>query len=317
MLLEMLEKDLQLSTAYLDMLARTASHRYKEYFIPKASGGLRQIFHPARELKTVQRWIHKMILCNFPVHPAAGAYRPRQGLLSHVSLHKGACFLLRMDFEDFFPSLTADDVHSHFRAHIKLLPVGWSYADTELLVKLVCRRGRLTIGAITSPALSNTLCYELDSLLDEYCKQLGVMYTRYADDMFFSTQHRDRLSGVERRVIYTVKGLKWPKHLRVNADKTRHSSKKGRMAVTGLVLTSDGQVSLGHQRKRRVRALVHQWDDLMDDKRRSLAGYLAYCMAVEPRFVDALCHKYGAQRIAEIRELSFSEGQVLEGLAED
>jgi RNA-directed DNA polymerase len=302
MLVEMIEKELQLDAGYVGMLARTASHRYKEYFVRKASGGFRQILHPAKELKTLQRWIHERILSQLPVHPSAAAYRPGQGLLDHVSRHSGAHYLLRMDFENFFPCLRDEDIRLHFRKHSQLLPAEWSNNDTEILLKFVCVGGCLTIGSVTSPSLSNTLCYDLDSLLSKYCQELGITYTRYADDLFFSTKVRNLLSTVEIQVSKTVKRLEYPKNLCINLHKTRHSSKKGRMPVTGLMLTPDGRVSVGRKRKRKVKAQVHQWDSLSKDEKRSVAGYLAYCMAVEPEFVNSLHRKYGPMRMTKIKE---------------
>jgi RNA-directed DNA polymerase len=301
MLIEMIAQELQLDPGYLTMLAMTASHRYKEYFIPKASGGRRRILHPARELKTVQRWIHGKIISQFPVHESAGAYRRGQGILAHVTRHRGERFFLRMDFEDFFPSLSAEDIRRHFWKHAGLLPSQWSDRDTEILNRFVCVKGRLTIGAVTSPSLSNTLCYELDCVLFNHCSRNGITYTRYADDLFFSTRIPNLLAQVESLVTSTLKSLEYPLDLHINKDKTRHSSKKGRVGITGLILTSDGKVSIGRKRKRRVKALIHQWDSLEPSERRSLAGYLAYCASVEPDFLDTLCRKYGNQRMEEIK----------------
>jgi RNA-directed DNA polymerase len=301
MLIPMIEKELQLDAGYLTMLAATASHRYKEFFIDKASGGKRRILHPAKELKTVQRWIHERIISHFPVHESAGAYRRGQGLLDHVTRHRGNRFFLRMDFEDFFPSLSADDIRHHFRKHAEVLPPQWSDQDTDLLNRFVCVKGQLTIGAVTSPSLSNTLCYELDCLLFNHCFRNRIVYTRYADDLFFSTSTPNLLSQVETLMFGLLKSLEYPRDLRINQDKTRHSSQKGHVGITGLTLTPDGKVSIGRKRKRRLKALIHQWDSLGTDGRRSLAGHLAYCKAVEPDFLDALYRKYGNQRLHEIR----------------
>lgn len=304
MLIEMIERELQLDAAYLRMLARTASHRYKTYTIRKASGGTRDIHHPAKELKTVQRWIHEKILEKMPLHVSAAAYRRGQGLLSHVSRHSGAKYLLRMDFKDFFPSLTDHDIRAHFRKYADLLPSRWSDNDTEILAKFVCRRGCLTIGAVTSPALSNTLCYDLDCALSSYCQKRKVTYTRYADDLFFSATRPNQLPAAERQVTKILSRLAYPRNLRINETKTRHSSKKGRMAVTGLILTPEGGVSIGRERKRRVKAQVHQWDGLLEDEKLSLAGYLAFCMAVDPEFFASLYRKYGAAHMTRIREFA-------------
>jgi RNA-directed DNA polymerase len=110
-------------------------------------------------------------------------------------------------------------------------------------------------------------------------------------------------------VISMLKSLEYPAHLRINQRKTRHFSKKGRVAITGLIVTPDGKVSIGRKTKRRIRALVHQWDTLEPTERSNLAGFLAYCASVEPTFLNALYQKYGKARMEEIKSFPMSSGE--------
>ena len=80
---------------------------------------------------------------------------------------------------------------------------------------LVFRDGRLTIGAPTSPAVSNALCFDLDAALHGLSFGHGVMYTRYADDLFFSSTKKDVLYGVEREAIEQINRLDLPRNLRL------------------------------------------------------------------------------------------------------
>ena len=121
----------------------------------------------------------------------------------------------------------------------------WGVEDRTLFAQIVCRFGRLTIGAPTSPALSNALCFALDSQLAALSLELGVTYTRYADDLFFSTTQRDVLGHLQGATAEILRALDCPAGLQLHEDKTRHSSKRGRRQVTGLVLGSDGQIHLG------------------------------------------------------------------------
>jgi RNA-directed DNA polymerase len=70
--------------------------------------------------------------------------------------------------------------------------------------------------------------------------------------------------------------------------------------VTGLILTATGEVSLGRERKRKVRALVDQFESLSSAERAWLKGTLAFCRDIEPGFVDRLVIKYGAPRLDAI-----------------
>src|SRR5207253_2145401 len=101
--------------------------------------------------------------------------------------------------------------------------------------------------------------------------------------------------------------LRWPTQLSINAEKTRHSSKRGRRQVTGLVLTSDGLLGIGRQRKRCIRSLIHSAPSLSPAEKRQLAGLLAFARSVEPDFINALVLKFGPERIAEVQQMADEE----------
>ena len=132
----------------------------------------------------MQRWLLAYVLDGLPVHPAAMAYRKGKSIFLNASLHADSRYLLRMDCKDFFPSITDSDLKLLIAARPAAFST-WQPFEVELFCKLVCKDGRLTIGAPTSPALSNAVCYELDSQLSEISKSLDITYSRYADDLFF------------------------------------------------------------------------------------------------------------------------------------
>ena len=244
-LIDSLSIGLGIEHDYIKLVAKTASARYRTYKVPKRTGGMRTINHPAPELKAFQRWIVGHILKLLPVHSSAAAYEAGTSIRGNADLHVRSSFLLRMDFQSFFHSIDETDVRLFLsRQAERYLPKGWDEADSGLLAALVCRRRRLTIGAASSPSLINRMCRELDLRLHGICENVNVTYSRYADDMFFSTRTRDILSGIEQRVTQVVAQLDCPANLRINAKKTRHSSKKGSRVVTGLVLTSDETLSI-------------------------------------------------------------------------
>ena len=174
----------------------------------------------------------------------------------------------------------------------------WGQQDRVLFQQITCKHGTLTIGAPTSPALSNAICYLFDSQVAGLATETGVTYTRYADDLFFSTSEPHILGSIPERIDRILHGLSYPRYLQINRSKTRHSSRKGKRRVTGLVLTSDGKVSLGRQRKRFVRRQVHKIDELSNSERERLAGLLAFATDIEPDFLNALVLKYGVDQMS-------------------
>jgi RNA-directed DNA polymerase len=300
-LLDQLAMELGIEHAFIEAVASSASFRYKTYKVAKRTGGKREICHPSKELKALQRWLALRVLSGFPVHDAATAYRPGRSIVFNARRHLGSRFLLRLDFKDFFPSLTRDDVLKHLEwvADRGLVPAvsEWTAEDRELFARIVCRNGRLTIGAVSSPALSNTLSIHLDSALAEYCAAQGVTYTRYADDLFLSTVRPNVLRQALKRVAAILSEIPYPSKLALNKTKVFHSSQRGRRVVTGIVLTSCGEISLGRERKRLVQAMIHRWERLSGSEKASLAGLLAYCRSVEPDFINRLVLKYDVDRV--------------------
>lgn len=297
MLVQLLSSRLQLPVEYLQRIASQASHLYKEYTVPKRTGtGARTIHHPSRPLKALQRELSLAVLSGLPVHSAATAYLTGSSIRKNAEIHSSGRFLLRLDLKDFFPSLTSEHIAGYIARNPALF-VGWDGEDTAFASAISCRWGRLTIGAPSSPAWSNILCCSLDAEIAGFCAERGIAYSRYADDLFFSTVQPNVLWPSQNALISIIETLGFPSGLRVNKAKTAHSSRKRRRAVTGLVLTTDGSVSLGRDRKRKIRSLLHNQSKLNPKQARSLAGMLAFCSDVEPAFVNRLIIRYGAAAV--------------------
>jgi len=94
--------------------------------------------------------------------------------------------------------------------------------------------------------------------------------------------------------------------LTLNETKTVLATKKYKRMVTGLILTNDGKVSLGHERKRRLRAAIHNalQNKLSAAELASLGGLLGFAEDVEPDFVAKLEAKYGAEFMQAIRRVA-------------
>src|SRR5690606_2402323 len=193
---EHLANTLIITTDYINTVARTASKRYILIEVPKKSGGTRRIYNPSRELKTLQRVIHDDILAKLPVHPCAHAYKKGSSILLHAEQHKDANYLLRLDFKDFFESIKASDIHLYLTENISTHLPNWTSTDTSLLLKLICYDHHLSIGSVTSPAISNAICFEMDEKINSLCLSKNIKYTRYADDLYFSCRERDTLPQI-------------------------------------------------------------------------------------------------------------------------
>lgn len=300
MLINYLSESLVLTTDFINEIADTADERYNKFSVPKKNGGTRVIYQPQKELKFLQRALHDYFLKKIPVHQACCAYQEGSSIKKNAERHAQNNFLLRLDFVDFFKSITSNDV-LHFLMENKLHH-DWNDNDSQLLLKLVCFKGRLTMGSVTSPLLSNLICKNLDLCISELAISKGITYSRYADDIYLSTKNENILFEIPKKVISILRNIDYPKNLILNSTKTIHSSRKRKMTITGLVITNDRTVSIGRKKKREIRSLVHKWDELTVEKKKYLQGYLSYCTSIEPAFINSLCEKFSARKIRDIKK---------------
>ena len=298
MLLEKMVYETGLPRQLLVSLVRTAPYRYKVYSVPKKScKGRRTIAQPAQEVKLLQRILVDEVIEGLPLHQSAIAYRKNYNIRRNAEIHVNNNFLLKMDFRDFFPSLLSTDLQQHILRHSNS-----EYSEEDFfLISRVCfwkpkrtHRLQLSIGAPCSPSISNTLMYEFDSKMFDFCKKYEVAYSRYADDLTFSGNRPNVLRNIENATKQIIARLQYPR-VTINHRKTVHTSKKHHRRVTGLVLTSVGEVSLGRRRKRLIRSMLHRAHQGEMDRTETerLQGILAFAMDVEPKFVGRMRKKYG------------------------
>lgn len=295
-------KDLLIPSHILSRIIQRAPYTYKVYYIKKKNNGRRIIAQPAKETKYIQYWIIKNIISKLPIHDAATAYRPGSSIKSNISAHKGNEFISKFDFKDFFTSIKFDHIKNHICKHL-----GNDLNDQEIndIVRVCCINPKnkgdlcLSIGAPSSPIISNTIMYEFDVKVSRWCMDNGFIYTRYADDLTFSTNQKFSTAAIEPFLREVVRNLEYPR-LRFNRKKTLHLSKKHQRKITGLILTNEGKISLGREKKRIISSLIHKYklELLEEDDILKLQGLIAHAKDVEPSFIYRMRSKYGSQTIS-------------------
>lgn len=292
-----------LSSAEILKIIVTAPARYKIYDIPKRSGGKRTIAHPARELKIMQRYILTRKLSRFPVHISATAYTKDKNIYNNAIIHDKSEVILKLDFCDFFPSIRYTDFERFIGASVQSII---DKKELNLYSKILFWGGRprnikpkcLSIGAPSSPMISNILLFQLDATLSRNANDLNLKYTRYADDITVSGSSIDDLHKFESGARIYLKKLSYP-NLMFNEDKRGLYTKGQRRMVTGLVLTPSGGISIGRERKRSISSMLHRstLNQLDFAARGKLKGWLGFCLANEPQFIERMRQKYGDEVI--------------------
>ncbi|HEN7340873.1 retron St85 family RNA-directed DNA polymerase [Serratia sp. CY81684] len=280
-----------------------APKKYKVYTIPKRTSGHRVIAQPSKELKVFQRKF--MELYELPVHKAAMAYREKLSIKNNAQSHQKNNFLLKIDLENFFNSINCSVFWKEWLNFYPLPGHEDKLAFENLLFwapsKALGGKLILSIGAPSSPLLSNFIMHRFDEIISRECSLLNVTYTRYADDLTFSTDVKNVLFDipdmVEKYLLLHFEGA-----LKINKKKTIFSSKAHNRHVTGVTLNNDGELSLGRERKRYIKHLIYQYklNRLNEDNLSHLKGLLAFSHHIEPVFIQALIYKYSAETINKI-----------------
>ncbi|MGR6861332.1 retron St85 family RNA-directed DNA polymerase [Aliivibrio salmonicida] len=282
---------------HLSSLYKSAPKMYKFYTIPKRNGGRRAIAHPSKKLKVTQRDLSTYLEKILPVHDCAFAYRKNRSIKDNALIHVGNKFLLKMDLVNFFNSITPEMLKNE----IKENELSFEESELDYIKKLAfwCPskedNGKLilSVGAPSSPLLSNFIMYRFDSVLNEIAKANKVKYSRYADDIFLSTNVPNVLKLFVNIVKVILKEMYHDKFI-INEMKTVFSSKAHNRHVTGITITNDNKISLGRQNKRMISSLVHKYSlgVLETSKITRLRGLISFASSIEPDFIIRLENKY-------------------------
>lgn len=285
----------------------SAPKRYKTFNISKRSGGEREIAQPSRELKLIQRFVQEKYLSHLPVHSSATAYASGRNIFDNASYHKDSEVILKLDFENFFPSIKKKDWEVY--AHVNCPELLIKENDGILANILFWGQGSyvprcLSIGAPTSPLISNLLMFDFDVRVSKSAVQRGLVYTRYADDITISGNNSDGLLSFEKEIRKLIRQLKSPK-LKFNDEKRGIYDRGNKQLVTGLIITPDHKISIGRTRKREISTLIHRYGlgKLDWSEKGYLKGMLGFSIANESIFVTRMRSKYGDEVINEILQL--------------
>lgn len=300
---QMLREAMGLHPLQFQLLARRAPDTYKHYTIEKKSGGDRWIAQPAKETKHIQRWLVDNVFSDLPVHRCATAYGKGSSITINAKLHSKNPYLAKFDFSNFFNSIKYHNLIDFFS-----IKFGEDFEASDIvnMARIACVREEaaglcLSVGAPSSPLLSNAILYDFDTQVNEWCDERKITYTRYADDLTFSTKVKGVCAEIHPFLEDFLRDLDSPV-LRLNEKKTVHSSKKFRRRVTGLILNNSGEVSLGRERKREISALIHKFrlGILPDIDAFRLQGLLGFASDAEPSFIDSMNRKYGNDLLASL-----------------
>jgi retron-type reverse transcriptase len=242
--------------------------KYKTFSIPKRTGGVRTISAPCPELKLLQRRLSDGLQSCWDeintkkkvAKAISHGFRRGCSILSNAKVHRGRRFVFNVDIKDFFDSINFGRVYGFF-----LKNSDFSLADpvAKIVAAIACHNGNLPQGSPCSPVISNLIGQILDIRLAKLARDQGCSYSRYADDLTFSTNqpvfppaiaalgaNHSWEAGDELTKIISRSGFQ------LNPKKTRMQYRDSRQEVTGLIVNRRANTTPEYRRL--ARAMTNQ-----------------------------------------------------------
>lgn len=212
---------------------------YTSFEIPKKSGGQRLINAPNKELKLIQRRLanelyeyHTRLNKDKQINGVSQAFEKGKSIFTNAKIHRKKRFIINVDLENFFDNIHFGRVRGYL---IKNKDFQLSEEVATVIAQLTCFKGSLPQGAPTSPIISNYICNIFDLRIIKLAKKYKLNYTRYADDLTFSTNDKYFMENWEDFMENLKKEVERA-GFHLNEKKTRISYKDSRQEVTGVIV---------------------------------------------------------------------------------
>lgn len=256
---------LEVELKYLTFVAYVLKddEKYTTFEIPKKTGGKRIISAPNANLKILQQKLALVLsacrdeLDNINKSPAHGYVKGRS-IITNANHHINKKFVLNIDLKDFFPSITFPRIYGFFLKN-ESFKLHDKVAST--IAHIACFNGSLPQGSPCSPIISNLITNVLDVRLSNLAKKNKFKYSRYADDLTFSTRRKntnneiftltDNQASISNKLINTIEKCSF----NINQDKTRLLFSTSHQEVTGLTVNKKINTPTTYWRK--VRAMTY------------------------------------------------------------
>ena len=240
--------------------SKKVARRYKTFYIPKKNGKLREISAPNRNLKEILYYLNMMLGEVYQASPSAMGFVKGRSIVDNAKLHIGQNYVLNLDLSDFFTSIS----QSRVCKRLQLARFNFNEDVAKIISGLCCKKVVkdqkkgyvLPQGAPTSPLLTNAVCDFLDKKLRRLSFSHGVKYSRYADDMPFSSMHN--VYQEDSDFMKSLFSFIEEERFTVNPEKTRLQKRGERQEVTGL--TVNDKVNTAHKYTRELRNILYMWE---------------------------------------------------------
>ena len=282
---------------------------YLSYPLKKKNKKYRWIDAPVFPLIDIQRKILYKLLYRFKAHESCMGFIKNKSVLDGANIHLGSKVLLTMDIENFFNSIKTRQVQQtidHLAYKLKLNSKKYNFATINkqkavyerlAISNLLTFKNQVPQGAPTSPIIANLVTYKMDIQMQDLADRNNCLYTRYADDVAFSSTNKDFNIGV---LIPEVKAIIENNHFRVNYKKTKIRRPHNRMTVTGVVINE--KLTVPRWKWRNFRAELHNLkvkdETISLEYYQKLRGYAEWIKSLHPKRGQKFIRELGKIQLA-------------------
>lgn len=319
--LRLIRKLKDFNNEHADLFNADKKSLYREFYIPKRSGGLRKIDAPNEALMTALRDLKKIFEEDFGAlyHTSAFAYIKKRSTIDLVKRHQRneSRWFAKFDLSNFFGSTTPEYL-------MKMLSMVYPFSEVVRIAEgreelgkalnLAFLDGGLPQGTPISPTLTNIMMipvdYKLFNTLRDFNKQRYI-YTRYADDFIISSRYDFNPAEVERLISKTLADFGAP--FMIKREKTRYGSSAGSNWNLGVMLNKDNEITVGHKKKKQFQTMLASY--IMDKSNgvnweyhdiQVMEGYRSYYKMVEgdtiDRIVEHINQKFNVDVVEMIKQ---------------
>ena len=240
--------------------------RYLKFKILKKNGNTRIIYAPKRSFKILQKKLNYILSLFYNEKKPVQGFVKSKNIITNANIHLNKKLILNIDLEDFFLTINKGRVFGIFRNK----PFNFSILISKLLVKMCCVLNITPQGAPTSPIISNFVCRSLDNDLTHLAKVFHCTYSRYADDITFSTNQKqfpleiaeiiynEDTKEIEHKPGKALYSCVLKHGFHINKQKTRIQNKHNRQSVTGITVNT--KLNLSRKYIKTVKSMLYNWE---------------------------------------------------------
>ncbi|MFQ2360370.1 MULTISPECIES: reverse transcriptase domain-containing protein [Aeromonas] len=264
----------------------------------------KKVYRCSAKLKAIHRFINLFLFSKLKIKDdVVFSYRPGKNVVDAIRPHANNNYFFTTDIENFFPSINEIVVRDTINSNIDNFDVSDIANHIDKIISLTVIDNMLPIGFSTSPSISNACLYDLDNDISSFCKKYNFIYTRYADDLIFSSISKFDVADIKQNIVSILSTQKNTK-FSLNHKKTRVSSRSNKIKLMGVVILPNGKVTVDINVKNKVETMLYFYlndkDKLVDysgmDYESTLgfiSGLLNHINTIDDSYLDKLRMKYG------------------------